>query len=698
MKKIFKQTLAIMIAVIMTVGAAPLAGFVGLDLPDISSWFAVEAEAASYNGTCGYSLSWSLDTSTGVLTITGSGDMKHYYATNSFTAPWYKHSFYIRSVVLPNELTSIGNYAFDGCTRLASITIPDSVTSIGNYAFRGCTGLASITIPDSVTSIGNYAFDGCTGLTSVYYPGTPEDWNKISIGSYNSYLTDNIIFESDSERPYYGSGSCGDNLTWKLYSDGKLEIIGTGEMAEYTFSSSAPWYSKLSSIKSVSLPDGLTSIGNYAFRGCTGLASITIPDSVTSIGNYAFRGCTGITSITVPSGVTSISSATFSGLSNIEKITFEGYDVSIAAAAFDGCNVNLVLYCKSGSSVQSYAEQNGIAYVLTDGSTSDCVIQNNVLVSYEGDSATPVIPNSVTSIGANVFKNNFSVESVEIPYSVTSIFSGAFANCTSLERVIIPHTVTTIAANAFNSTDATIVCFANSYVHEYAVANGIDFELISVQLNETQVVLVIGQNSTITATPVQNYVSDVDVTWEIENENVATVSDDGTVTALANGTTSLFALAPNGEKLATCSITVTDSASDIPDEPEVPDEPDTLTEPVLDKNVIATPSTTTISYSDAIILHVDASKIPIGGRVEWTTDNGNFSKSVSADGTTCTISSSKSGDTIFTATVYDVEGNAILKDEQAMTSKAGFFDKIIAFFKKLFGATKVIPQAFKGIF
>ena len=118
-------------------------------------------------------------------------------------------------------------------------------------------------------------------------------------------------------------------------------------------------------------------------------------------------------------------------------------------------------------------------------------------------------------------------------------------------------------------------------------------------------------------------------------------------------------------------------------------------EPAKDTAVVKNPSTSTISYGDAIILHIDESKIPEGGRVEWTASNSNFS--YSANGTTCTISPEKSGDTTFTATIYDTYGNPVSTDEQTMTSKAGFFDKIIAFFKKLFGLTKTIPQAFKGI-
>jgi hypothetical protein len=131
---------------------------------------------------------------------------------------------------------------------------------------------------------------------------------------------------------------------------------------------------------------------------------------------------------------------------------------------------------------------------------------------------------------------------------------------------------------------------------------------------------------------------------------------------------------------------------------ETPDNTPKYDSSLADTTLMPTPSQTTISYGDSIILHVDPSKIPEGGYAEWYPSNGNFSYSVSADGTTCTITPEKSGNTKFTALIYDAEGNIVSADEQIMTSKAGLFDKIIAFFKKLFGATKIIPQGFKFIF
>ena len=167
-------------------------------------------------GKCGENVTYSLNTSTGVLTISGTGEM-----TDS---PFRQNSNIIKSVIIENGVTSIVTYAFSGCTSLTSITIPDSVTSIGESAFDGCTSLVSVTlsksittieystffgcssltsieIPKSVTTIVNFAFCGCTNLTDVYYAGTQSEWNKINIGHSNEFLTNASLHCSSTPTP-----------------------------------------------------------------------------------------------------------------------------------------------------------------------------------------------------------------------------------------------------------------------------------------------------------------------------------------------------------------------------------------------------------------------------------------------------------------------------------------------------------------
>ena len=143
--------------------------------------FAFSAGAAEVvdRGSCGKNgsnLTWTLDDA-GVLTISGSGDMKN-FSLYSYV-PWFSYGESITDVVIGDSVTTIGNYAFAYCDSLTSVTIPDSVKTIGNYAFRYCSNITSVTIPDSVTTIGNYAFDDCYSLTSVTIPDSVK-----TIGEY----------------------------------------------------------------------------------------------------------------------------------------------------------------------------------------------------------------------------------------------------------------------------------------------------------------------------------------------------------------------------------------------------------------------------------------------------------------------------------------------------------------------------------
>ena len=232
--------------------------------------------------------------------------------------PWYNYQEKIKKVVIENGVTSIGGYAFNDCISLTSITIPNSVKSIGSYAFLYCKGLTSITIPNSVTSIGNWAFYGCSSLTSITIPNSVTSIGK-SAFDYSG-LTSITIPNSVTSIGEFAFSNC-TSLTSITVEKGNSKYDSRDNCNAIIETNTNKL---IAGCKNTTISNSVTSIGNYAFYGCSGLTSITIPNSVTSIGESAFKSCSSLTSITIPNSVTSIGERAFSYCSGLTSITFNG--------------------------------------------------------------------------------------------------------------------------------------------------------------------------------------------------------------------------------------------------------------------------------------------------------------------------------------------------------------------------------------
>ncbi len=444
---------------------------------------------------------------------------------------------------LPGALMSIGEYAFYDCVGIDELNLPGSLTSVSSFAFYGCTGLGSLVIPDSVTELGYQAFYNCTGLrevvigngvtsTSAFNFSGNQNLSRIVIGNSVNSISRQTFYQCTSlteislpsslthilDSAFYGCSSLAkvhisDVDSWfkirfeyaanpllngaGLYVNGELvtEVTvpdGITEIGEYAFYG----YKEL---KSISIPEGVTSIGNNAFYGCTGLTSVTVPDSlttigayafsgcsalknvhlhdgITSIGAYAFYGCSGLESIKIPKGITSIPNNMLNGCTGIEKLVLHNGITQIGANAFNSCKftevhiTDLSWWFGLGFQNSSYNPLKGGATLYVDG-TPLTVLE---------------LPEGTTQIPAYAFYGCSSLTEIVIPEGVTSIGEYAFSNCTNVKKIVIADSVTSLGSNIFQGcnvletvvigdgiTDLGLFNFQSSKIKEIVIGDGI---------------------------------------------------------------------------------------------------------------------------------------------------------------------------------------------------------------------------------
>lgn len=352
-------------------------------------------------------------------TITSFDELQYFTGLTSLggTLSVFGNCSGLTSIVIPNNVTTIGRSAFFNCSGLTSVTIPNSVTTIGDSAFEGCSGLTSLTIPDNVTSVGSAAFHNCSGLTSI----------EIGSGADLGYSC-----------PFRNCGS----LTSITVAAGNSKYDSRNNCNALIETSSNKLM--LGSNNTI-IPNSVTSIDNFAFYNCSGLTSVTIPEGVTSIGYEAFENCSGLTSLTIPEGVTTIGDYAFRNIS-LTSINIPKSVTLIETNPFEDCG--------SLSSITVDGDNN------TYDSRNNCnaIIRKSDNTLIVGCKNT-IIPNTVVKIGGEAFGGS-GLTSIVIPDNVKTIQTWAFAWCSNLASVTIPNSVTSIGSGAFklctNLTSVTV--------------------------------------------------------------------------------------------------------------------------------------------------------------------------------------------------------------------------------------------------
>lgn len=430
---------------------------------------------------------------TNIKTITltkGNGNAQKYTSSSYYSestyyqyTPWYISQ--CGTIVIDKGVTSLGYYTFYGCNKIKDVYCTGDITDwcninfddsyanpmhSGDNLYFGGELVTEITIPTTVTKIGSYAFNTCSYLTAAYFNGTPEQWYAINVGTGNSALTDMITFSS-GDRHYYAPGICGADLKWILYTDGELEIKGTGDMNVWTSTSNVPWYKHKEKITSVKISDGVTSIGGYAFYGCLNISGINLPDSITRIGTNAFFGCTGLTVIKLSKNLTNIDKAAFSGCLNLAvarcEMTYDQW-AKVTVQADNQCLTDAILL--GTASEKPYLAAGKI----NDNVTWYLYEDNELYLTGEGN-----MVNYASSSNSPWYNRRDKIKTVVVSDGITSIGKNAFAECDNVNKVYIYGYDVSIANSAFAECyDVNLHCYSGSSAHDYAKTNGFAYTLM----------------------------------------------------------------------------------------------------------------------------------------------------------------------------------------------------------------------------
>ena len=453
-------------------------------------------------GVCAFSKCW------GLKDISLPGDLK---SVGDFA---FSDCSSLETINLPSGITTIGNYAFWYCENLTSLTLPSGLISIGDRAFENCYSLTSLEFPSSLTTLGELVFAGCyelsnltlhsnlTDVKSNYLFGGASNYNNLKDVRYiidsdlETYLQSNhlIFYEIKCGIKYYlndqeittleipsGITSIGDGVflsnksLTNLTLSSKVSSIGISafyycdnlkdvryyiydDLATYIqnghpdfYVGGIKYYWNDQEITTLEIPTSVTSIGNNAFYGCSGLTTLNLPSNVTSIGDRAFGYCSNLTSVDLPSSITKMGDFVFFYCEKLSNVNLPSDITTISTGAFGGC-----------SSLQNINLPSGVT-TIGDNAFSDCSNLTNVTLpsalasigdyAFSGCSnlTNVILPSAFTAIGNVAFSGCSNLANVTLSSNITSIGTYAFQNCINLKNLTISKDVTSIKDIAFNN-------------------------------------------------------------------------------------------------------------------------------------------------------------------------------------------------------------------------------------------------------
>ena len=641
------------------------------------------------------------------------------------------------TIIIPNTVDSIGDQAFSGCSVVTEVDIPESVDTIGAGAFTNCSALTTVDLPDDMEYIGEGMFSGCSALESVEIPDTVSYIGDGAFG-YCSSLTGVDIPENVSEinnSTFYG---CSSLQSFEV----PATVVSIGDYA----------FGDCDNLKNVTISEGTASIGVGAFAFCDTLETVSVPASLTLIDDGAFMDCASLTNIDLLESELVIGEDAFYGCSSLTDIQLPESIVSIGEGAFDDCSADFSLACFSTSSVyeqvvDTYDNVNTIypvSGITLDKSEVDLLVgqtlnlnatvapvnatckdiiwssNNPDYVSVDGSGKVTALDGGRVTITATTKDNAFvascvinsivPVKDISLGYNEVEAYVGeeftmyyTFApeNPTDIEVEWSSsnENVATVSEDGtvkiLSEGEATITVTTNDGgFKDNCIINATDYiEATGITIDET-LEIAVGESKQLQAQITPSNATSKDIFWLVEDMEIAEISDEGTVTAIKEGTTKIYAYAGSEEgPEAICTVTVKLAGSAEPDLPPKDENIVTIS--------ICKPSTNTINYGDTLVLHVElkGTNIPEEYSILWSIDGNGMSINPSDDGLTCTVTSVQNGKVTVKATLVDENGNVLLdgsgnevSTSQELNSKVNFWLKIVSFFKNLFRINRIIPE------
>lgn len=650
MKKHFIRLLAVVVVAFILIAAAPLGELAGFELPVQFDFTASAAETEGYYTyviSANQAIISDCDTSaSGDITIPSTLGG---YPVAAIRYRAFKECVGITGIVIPDGVTVIDIAAFAKCTNLKHIEIPDSVTSIGGSAFNMCESLEEISISKNVESIGSGAFSKCYSLKKIVV---------------------------DEENGYYSSDEYG-----VLFNKDKTELIA------YPASAEAEHYV---------IPESVEVIAKEAFRYSENLVGVTIPDGIERLEIRVFADCSKLKSVTIPDSIKYIATEAFYNCSSLSKVDLgEGVE-HIRNCVFLGCPINEIVIPDNVKRIDEYAFSSAPPYTVIVGkgvetlghrafsATSKITVdsenkyfssdENGVLFNKDKtvliqfptsiEAYSYDIPYGVETIRKSAFRRA-KLATVNIPSSVKTIEEYAFYECFNFTHIIFPEGVTQIGPGAL------YLCYNIEYIHlpksltkigDHLVDGCGVFKFCTVS------------DDCYAITHMEEWFGTSASSWYKQCDGHGLVNNDQT----------------DEDHIDDGNANDGNTNDDNENKEPSPEEEVHFIE-------ITKPKVRTINYGDILSIYVEEVELSEGMTIKWFVDGSGVATRMNDDGTECRVTSIANGNVTITAKIVDENGKVVLNaegeeiaDSVNIVSNAGFFQKLISFFKNLFGINRIV--------